>query len=131
MEVPDFMRSMPLEAAHPARLLVRDLESTLAAALPPSLGRLHRVKAEAARAFALALQRLASLTHLARAARAVLKNPAQCELLAADWAALDLVTVHEAVASVCGCSVALMTERTCQSHHHHDRGRYICATVFV
>ena len=126
MLVPDFLKSVPLESGHPVRTFAKQVENTTLQALQGMarpVARLQVAKFEVARAFALALNQVASLNHLARAARTVLKNTQQMELLLADWDTLDLRTVHDTVSRVCGCSAALMTERTSAKFARRWAGR--------
>jgi len=114
MLVPEFMRTVRLGVTHAIRSFGRHIENATQQAmqdLAVPQPRLQAVKLEIVRAFSQALQRLTALSHLAQAARTVLKNSGQMQMLLADWDTIDLRSIHETVSRTCGCSAALMIER--------------------
>ena len=132
--VPDFMKSPPLYPTHPMSFFAKNLENWTVQALQAMAEpqpRLQAIKIETARSFVLALHRLTSLNHLARAARTVLRTGQQVGQLLTDWINIDLRSVHDTVAAVCGCSAALMSEgrRRHRASEHARRCRTVSLLV--
>ncbi|VDK20807.1 unnamed protein product [Taenia asiatica] len=104
--IPNVLRPIPSSLTQAIRNFAKHLEVWMREALQDLDPVLLRIKLGAVSALAQTLRRYTSLNHLAQAARAVLKNPAQINQMLIDLSRVDFNNVQEQASWVCQCSDA-------------------------